>query len=64
MLISKLISDLITDLISDFGIASMLNNNINHIFGNKIYGMINMGAIPKFDTKCDISTKLTTWTGH
>ena len=72
MLISNLISDLITDLISDFGIASMLNYTINHIFGNKIYGMINMEAIPKFDTKSviksdikfDISTKLTTWIGN
>ena len=63
-----LISNLITDLISDLGIASMLNNTINHIFGNKIYGMINMEAIPKFDTKSviksDISTKRTTWIGH
>ena len=41
---------------------------INHIFGNKIYGMINMEAIPKFDSKSvlkfDISTKPTTWIGH
>ena len=29
----------------------MLNYTINHTFGNKIYGMINMEAIPKFDTK-------------
>ena len=65
-------SDLITDLISDFGIASMLNYTINHIFANKIYGMNNMEAIPNFDTKSviksdikfDISTKLTTWIGH
>ena len=68
MLISNLISDLITDLISDFGIASMLNYTINHIFANKIYGMNNMEAIPNFDTKSvikfDISTKLTTWIGH
>ena len=49
MLISNLISDLITDLISDFGIASMLNHTINLDFGNKIYGMTNMEAIPKFD---------------
>ena len=50
----------------------MLNYTINHTFGNKIYGMINMEAIPKFDTKSviksdikfDISTKLTTWIGH
>ena len=55
-----------TNLISDFGIASMLNYTANHIFGNNIYGMINMEAIPKFDTKSvinsdikfDISTKL------
>ena len=40
-----------TDLISDFGIASMLNYTTNHIFGNNIYGMINMEAIPKFDIK-------------
>ena len=41
-------------------------------FGTKIYGMINMEAIPKFDIKSviksdikfDISTKLTTWIGH
>ena len=68
MLVSNLISDLITDLISDFGTASMLNYTINHIFGSKIYGMINMEAIPKFDTKSviksDTSTKLTTWKGH
>ena len=41
---------------------------INHIFGNKIYGMINMETISKFDTKSviksDISTKLTAWIGH
>ena len=67
-----LISNLITDLISDFGIASIINYTINHIFGNKTYGMINMEAIPKFDTKSviksdikfDISTKPTTWIGH
>ena len=55
--------------ISEFGIASMLNYTINHTFGNKIYGLINMEAIPKFDTKSviksdikfDISTKPTTW---
>ena len=58
------ISDLITDFISDFGIASMLNYTINHTFGNKINGMINMEAIPWFDTKSDISTKPTTWIGH
>ena len=50
-----LISNLISDLISDFGIASMVNYTINHIFGNKIYGMINMEAIPKFDIKFDIT---------
>ena len=63
---------LISDLISDFGIASMLNYTINHIFGYNIYGMINMEAIPKFDTKSviksdikfDISKKPTTWIGH
>jgi hypothetical protein len=43
-----------SDFISDFGIA----------FGNKIYGMINMEAIPKFDIKFDISIKPTTWIGH
>ena len=41
---------------------------INHIFGNKIYGMINMEAIPKFDPKSviksDIKTKPITWIGH
>ena len=50
----------------------MLNHTINLDFGNKIYGMINMEAIPKFDIKSviksdikfDISTKLTTWIGH
>ena len=65
-------SDIRFDNRSDFGIAFMLNYTINHIFGNKIYGMINMGAIPKFDTKSviksdikfDISTKPTTWIGH
>jgi hypothetical protein len=59
-------------MISDFGIASMLNHTINLNFGNKIYGMINMEAIPKFDIKSviksdikfDISTKPTTWIGH
>ena len=40
-----------SDLISDFGIASMLNHTIKSNFGNKIYGMINMEAIPKFDIK-------------
>ena len=72
MLLSNLISDLITDLISEFGIASVLNYTINHIFDNKIYGMINMEAIHKSDTKSviksdikfDISTKPTTWIGH
>ena len=76
MLISNLISHLITDLLSDFGIASMLNYTINHRFGKKIYGMINMEAIHKsdtksviksdikFDIKFDISTKPTTWIGH
>ena len=42
----------------------MLNHTINFDFGNKIYGMINMEAIPKFDIKSvikfDISTKPTT----
>ena len=56
-----LISNLITDLISDFGIASMLNYTIRSKFAIIIYGMINMEAIPKFDIKSDISTKLTTW---
>ena len=54
----------------------MLNYTINHIFGNKIYGMIYMEAIPKFDTKSvikpdikpdikfDIITKPTTWIGQ
>ena len=72
MLISNLISDSITDLVSDFGIASMLNHTINLDFGNKIYGMINMEAVPKFDIKSviksdikfDISIKQTTWIGH
>ena len=67
-----LVSNLISDLISDFGIASMLNHTINLNFGNKIYGMINMEAIPKFDIKSviksdikfDISIKPTTWIGH
>ena len=52
---------------SDFGIASMLKHTINLNFGNKIYGTINMEAIPKFDIKSvikfdikfDISIKLT-----
>ena len=47
----------------------MLNHTINLDFGNKIYGMINMEAIPKFDIKSviksdikfDISIKLTTY---
>ena len=46
----------------------MLNRSVTTNFGNKIYGMINMEAIPKFDIKSviksDISTKLTTWIGH
>ena len=71
-LISNLLPNLISDLISDFGIASMLNHTINLDFGNKIYGMTNMEAIPKFDIKSviksdikfDISIKLTTWIGH
>ena len=54
----------------------MLNYTINHRFVNKIYGMINMEAIHKsdtksviksdikFDIKFDISTKPTTWIGH
>ena len=62
-----LISNLISDLISDFGIASMLNYTIRSYFGTKIYGMINIEAITKFDIKSviesdikvDISTKLT-----
>ena len=53
-----------SDLVSDFGIASILNHTINLNFGNKIYGMINMEAIPKFDIKSvikfDISIKATT----
>ena len=56
----------------DFGIASMLNHTINLYFDNKIYSMINMEAIPKFDIlsvinsdiKFDISIKPTTWIGH
>ena len=51
MLISNLISDLITDLMSDFRTASMLNYTIRSQFGTKIYGMINMETIPKFDIK-------------
>ena len=50
----------------------MLNHTINLDFGNKIYGMITLEAIPKFDIKSviksdikfDISTKLSTWIGH
>ena len=46
----------------------MLNHSINIDFGNKIYGMINMEAIPKFDIKSDIkfdiSIKGTIWIGH
>ena len=50
----------------------MLNNTINLDFVNKIYGMINMKAIPKFDIKYvikfdfkfDISIKKTKWIGH
>jgi hypothetical protein len=61
-----------SNLISDFGIASMLNHTINLDFGNKIYGMINMEATPKFDNKSviksdikfDISINPTTWIGH
>ena len=39
----------------------MLNYTIRSKFAIIIYGMINMEAIPKFDIKSDISTKLTTW---
>ena len=47
----------------------MLNHTINLNFGNKIYGMINIEAIPKFDIKSvikcdirfDISIKPTIW---
>ena len=46
----------------------MLNHSINLNFGNKIYGMIYMEAIPKFDIKSDIkfdiSIKPTGWIGH
>ena len=50
----------------------MLNHTINLDFGNRIYGMINMEAIPKFDIKFviksgikfDICTKVTTWIGQ
>ena len=50
----------------------MLNHTVNPNFGNKIYGMINMEAIPKFDIKSviksdikfDISIKPTIWRGH
>ena len=67
-----MLPNLISDLISDFGIASMLNHTINLDFGNKIYGMINMEAIPKsdiksdirFGTRFDIRIKQTTWIGH
>ena len=52
--------------------ASMLNHTINLDLGDKIYGMINMEGIPKFDIKSvikfdikfDISIKLTTRIGH
>ena len=45
---------------------------MNLDFGNKIYGMINMKAIPKVDVKSviksdikfDISIKPTTWIGQ
>ena len=50
----------------------MLNHTVNPNFGNKIYGMINMEAIPKFDIKSviksdikfDISIKPITWIGQ
>ena len=50
----------------------MLNHTINLDFGNRIYGMINMEAIPKFDIKSviksdikfDISIKPTTGIGQ
>ena len=45
---ADIISDLITDLISGFGIASMLNYTRRSQFATKMYGMINMEAIPKF----------------
>ena len=51
-----LISNLISDLISDFGIASMLNYTIRSYFGTKIYGMINIEAITKFDIKSVIES--------
>ena len=69
VLISNLLPNLMSNLISDFGIASMLNHTINLNFGNKIYGMINMKAVLKFDIKSviksdikfDVSIKLITW---
>ena len=59
-------------MISDFVIASMFYHTINLNFGNKIYGMINMEAIPKFDIKSviksdikfDMSIRPTTWIGQ
>ena len=50
----------------------MLNLAINFDFGNKIYGMINMEAIQKFDIKSviksdikfDISIKPVPWIRH
>ena len=43
----------------------MLNHTINLNFGNKIYGMIDMEAIPKFDiksvTKSDIRFDIRLW---
>ena len=46
----------------------MLNYTINLNFGNKIYGINNMEAIPKFDIKSDIKIDISitpsTWIGH
>ena len=66
---SSFYADIKSDIRFDIRLWNSFHVKLYHkIFDNKIYGMINMEAIPKFDTKSDIkfdiSTKLTTWIGH
>ena len=61
-------SDIIFDDRFDIRLWNSFHVKLYHKSFNKIYGVINMEAIPKFDTKSviksDTSTKLTTWIGH
>ena len=49
---------MITDLISDFGIASILNHNINYNQVTKFMLWYNMEAIQKCDTKSVIKSNI------